>query len=121
MSVTSVGSTLSSPVVAALLGNSGSSAGGSSATSSASAGDAVTVDLSAIAKSAASGDSSSQAAAVKQLKADLASEQTALLSSLVNPDSSSTADLGNQLLSTIYGSSASQNTGTAGTTIDTTA
>ena len=129
MSVSAIGSSLNTASLATLLGTGSTSSTSSSATSAAtSAGDAVTVDLSAVAKAAASGDASSKAGALRQLKADLASEETSLLNSLVTGSSSTddAATAGNELLSTIYGSSglgslSSQSAGTTGTTIDTTA
>ncbi len=126
MSVSSIGSSLSTASLATLLGTNKQSTGSSSASSSASsAGDAVSVDLSAIAKAASSGDTTTKDAAVKQLKADLSSEQTALFRSLINPDASSTdaSDTGNDLLSQIYGGSktSSFSAQATGTTLNVTA
>ena len=123
MSVSSIGSSFSTPSLSTLLGSSSPAGAATSPTSASS--DAVTVDLSAIAKAASSGDASSKDAAVKQLKSDLASEQTALLSSLVSSGFSAddATDTGNQLLSKLFGSStlAAQTSSTTGTTINTTA
>ena len=66
----------------------------------------VSVDLSDFAKAAASGDSTGKTDALAHLKGDLATEQTSLLTGLDGSASpSSSTDIGDQLLSTLYGSS----------------